>query len=262
MPRMILEGGVALATQVIASYGNGPSPGSSVFAFVLLVLFFWGVVAGVRALGNSAWKGRRAQLAAYAAQRGWVYQPGVSRGWATAFTATPFNAGVDRKGRDVLSGMMGTLPFVSFEYLYVDKNIGRDPGGNGEVARTFFFSVVAIQLGWVVPRTEFLPEGVGSKVAEFFGGKDLSVESNAFNQMWRVRAVDERAAHSLLTPRTIARMIEPDFAGGALFLENGFIVHYVQEPRSEFSVDEMLAHCQAFLDLVPAFVLQDYGRRV
>jgi hypothetical protein len=251
-----------VVTQVMASSGDSPSPGSSVFAFILLVLFFWGVVAGVRALGNSAWKQRRAQISAYAAQRGWAYQPGVSRGWASAFTAAPFNAGFDRKARDVLSGVTGTLPFVSFEYLYIDKNIGGDPGGRREVARTYFFSVVAIQLGWVVPRTEFLPEGAGSKIAEFFGGKDLSVESNAFNQMWRVRAVDERAAHSLLTPRMIERMLEPDFAGRALFLENGFIVHYVQEPRSEFWVDAMLAHCQAFLDLVPAFVQEDYGRRV
>ena len=258
---MIREGGVAVAARVAASSGSERPPGSPLFALLLLALMIWGIIAGVRALGNRAWRARRAQLAAYAAQRGWGYQPGVVRGWSTLFTAAPFGIGVGRKARDVLSGTAGALPFVSFEYLYVDKNVGRDPGGNGEVARTYFFSVVAVRLGWVVPRTEFLPEGVGQKIAEFFGGEDLNVESDAFNHEWRVRTKDERAAHSLLTPRTIARMIEPDFAGRAFFLENGYIVHYAQQPRSEYDVDAMVDFCQQFLDLVPAFVHEDYGRR-
>jgi hypothetical protein len=236
------------------------SAGENLYGVFVTILVIGGIVFGVRALGRPAWKRRRAQLAAYAAQRGWAYQPDA-RQWSRAFTPRPFDAGVDRKARDLLSGKMGPNPWVSFEYLYIDKNIGYDPGGGSEVARTYFFSVIAVRLGWEIPRTEFIPEGVTQKVAKKLGGDDLDVESDAFNKKWRVKTLDDRAAHALLTPTVIERLLEDDFAGVPFFFERGFLVHFVEGERSEHMVDWMLAVCQNVLDLVPSFVVEDYRRR-
>lgn len=212
------------------------SAGEHLYGVFVTILVIGGIVFGGRALGKPAWRRRRAQLAAYAAQRGWAYQPDA-RPCSRAFTPRPF------------------------EYVYIDKNIGYGPGGNGEVARTYFFSVVAVGLGWEIPRTEFIPEGVTQKVAKKLGGDDLDVESDAFNRKWRVKTLDDRAAHALLTPTVIERLLADEFAGVPFFFERGFLVHFVEGPRSEYMVDWMLAVCQNVLDLVPDFVVHDYRRQ-
>jgi len=248
---------VVLAQQIMASSDDsgGPNPLGALAAILLVV----GIVFGFRALSQSAWKARRAQLSSYAAQQGWTYQPNASQ-WSRVFTPRPFDAGVNRKARDLLSGTTASGPFVSFEYLYIDKNIGYDPGGRGEAARTYFFSVVAVKVGWEIPRTEFIPEGITQKVAKALGGDDLDVESDAFNKKWRIRTLDKRAAHALLTPKMIERLLTDDFAGKPFFLERGYVVHFHEGPRSENEVESMLDVCSNFLDLVPDFVRQDYTR--
>ena len=228
---MMHAGPIVLAQQIMASSGDSgdPNPLGGFMAILVIV----GIIFGFRALSKSSWKKRRAQLAAYAAQRGWAYQPNASQ-WSHTFTPRPFDTGIKRKARDLLSGMTGLYPWVSFEYLYIGKNIGYDPGGHGETARTFFFSVVAIQVGWEMPRTEFIPEGITQKAAKALGGDDLDVESDAFNKKWRIRTLDKRAAHALLTPKMIERLLADDFAGKPFFLEKGFLVHFHEGPRSEY----------------------------
>ncbi len=254
----MIDASVVVPGGRVAAYTSAVSPGRQLFGAFMTVLLIVGIIMGVRALAKPAWKKRRAQLAAYAAQRGWTYRPDA-RPWASTFSPRPFNAGVNRKARDLLSGTMGTYPWVSFEYVYIDKNIGYDPGGNGEVARTYFFSVVALRLGWTIPTTEFIPEGITQKAAKVLGGDDLDVESDAFNRMWRVQTDDERAAHALLTPTMIERLMQADFVGEPFFLEKGYLVHFAEGPRSEYEVDSMLSLCSNFLDLIPAFVREDYA---
>lgn len=238
------------------SYASDIPPEKHLQAALLLILIFGGMFLGVRALGRRLWGARRAMLKAYAAERGWQYQPGNSD-WARVFSATPFNIGINRKARDVLSGHVDDLPFVSFEYLCIDKG---SSGVGNSVASTRFFSVVAIPLSWALPRTEFDTEWVGDKVVKAFGGEDLDVESSAFNKLWRIRTLDKKAAHSLLTPRMIALLLTPEFEGRSFFFERGFLVHYIEAPRNEHNTDFMLAPWQALIDAVPDFIFEDFKR--
>lgn len=108
----------------------------------------------------------------------------------------PFEAlGLGRGARGVRATMDGEVEGAEvrvIEHRYVE--------GGGNNSRTVRHVAAAIPCPDSWPMLRLSHEHLGTKLLSMLGGKDLQVESEAFNKRWRIAADDEDFAVLVLSP--------------------------------------------------------------
>lgn len=193
---------------------------------------------------------REKLLRTWAASVGWTYV-GADPSLVTRWSGEPFGRGSSRKTSEVVTGLYRGRPAVSFAY--------RDTTGSGKNRSVHTFHVVATTLPAFLPTLELTPDGLGARIAKAFGGQDLEVESEAFNQVWRVEAADPKFAHDVVHPRLMERLLRPDARGMSLRVEGTDILSWRPGASNLDTVASRLDVLGAVVDAVPPFVWQDHG---
>ena len=169
------------------------------FAFVLLI----GVVAVLAVLGYRAEQQRRALLAQFATARGWSYERQRDE-WAGYWNVTPFGYGTDRSAENVMTGQLGQVPFVAFDYSY--KTSSTNSKGH-RTTTTHEFVVVGVQLPAVLPSLCVTPENVLTRLGNAMGFDDVELESEDFNRRFRVSAGVPKFAYDVLHARMMEMLL-------------------------------------------------------
>ncbi|MFC5267460.1 hypothetical protein ACFPJ1_35550 [Kribbella qitaiheensis] len=219
---------------------------------VLLMLAFFGVPFAA-IIGLVLWAaGRRRDFlrarAHAAAQYGWFQVPPSP--WLSEVAGRVYQRG--RPGEMVAGDFRGR-GMCALDYTYTTTS------SNGETTTTTTHQVhlVALNLPVALPPLTLTKD---SGFKRMFGGRDLELESKAFNDTFRISCADDRYAHAVLHPRMMEWMLynpglEWQFAGNAL----------VSWGTGSWTVPDTLARLEAMnrlIDLIPPFVLRDYGRMV
>ena len=237
---VVLVGGLLMTGGVVRGLDGGGSP------FVLMLLVMPVV------LGIGFWhQHHRSKLARqWATSIGWTYV-GSDPSLAMRWDGTPFDVGRSRRTREVVRGAFQGRAAVSFAYTYTT--------GSGKSQSTTTWHVLAIDLPAYLPTLELTPDGLGAKLAKGFGGQDLQLESEHFNQAWRVEAPMPRFAHDVLSPRLMERLLAPDATGLSIRVEGTSILCWtLGSPRYE-DVARRLQVMGAIADAIPRFVWLDHG---
>lgn len=208
------------------------------------------LVAGAVALGGWALKrehDRGAALRALATERGWdlVRRDDV---WADALEGEPFGRGSSRRCDHVLTGTHGGRDLVAFDYSF--RTHSTDAHGNRQ-SRTHRYAVALLGLPVAVPYVEVEPAGWLPRVFD----RGLELESEAFNDRYRVRADDPRLAYDLLPARSMQLLLErPEVS---LRLLGGTAVTWEGGRLDPQELLVRLDTVTALLDAVPAWVWED-----
>lgn len=102
-------------------------------------------------------------------------------------------------------------PDSAFQYEYTT--------GSGKNRRTHRRTAALIRVSFLAPHLTIGPEGFWSSVGRTVGIRDIEIESEAFNDRYRVRCEDERFAITLLDHELIAWMLTPASGSGAVSFE-------------------------------------------
>ncbi|GII98551.1 hypothetical protein CLV28_0876 [Sediminihabitans luteus] len=205
--------------------------------FALIVLAAFGGAIAVNQIARVRARERGEALAAWALARGWrsldqdPYLPGR---WA----GTPFGEGDDRRATDVVRGVRHGYSIVSFTYRWTTVSTTSDGDGGRRTSRTNHHAhVVALDVPPSLPTVELTPQGLGSRIATFFGGQDVEVGWPPFDDAWRVRTSDEHHARSILDARATQRLVQPDVLGRPVRLEGHSLLTWVSGPTDVAGLD-------------------------
>lgn len=148
-----------------------------------------------------------------AAVRHWAEQRGLEyltedRGLPDQWAHAPFQIGSARVCSDVVSGDWDGLPALAFSYSYRTRS--------GESTKTHTFTVIRLALPGALPTVTLTPQWTATNP---FRGMDLQVESPEFNDRWVVKSDSPRAAHELLHPRLLERLVGDDLTQGRIWIQ-------------------------------------------
>lgn len=161
------------------------------------------VVVAVVAAGLWAWRQdqrRRATLAEFARNRGWLYVDEDSS-LTRRYTFAPFGQGDRRHARNVLRGQQSGHGLVAFDYSYRTRSDSRNNG------TTHRYAVCALSLPGPLPLLQVTPENLLTRFGNALGLADIELESEDFNRRFRVHANDPKFASDVLTARTMQLLL-------------------------------------------------------
>lgn len=121
------------------------------------------------------------------------------------------------------------------------------------------YSVEQLELAAVLPPVMLLPEGGYDKLMATLGGKDLNVESAAFNARWRVVTEDPAAAHAILHPRMMERLLGPGLEGMAICVDGGALLSWWPGLTPVPAALDRLHVLDELADLIPTAVYRQFG---
>jgi hypothetical protein len=182
-----------------------------------------------------------------AAQCGWY--PAPPNPWLAETAANLWKRG--RPGEMVAGDFRGR-GMCALDYTYETTT---SDGKGGTTTTTHQVHLVALNLPVALPP---LTVTADSKLKRFFGGRDLELESQAFNDAFRISCADDRYASAVIHPRMMEWLLynpglEWQLSGNAL----------ISWGTGPYVVPDTLARLEAMagvIDRVPPFVLRDYGQ--
>ena len=208
---------------------------------------------------------RRAERARWAAERGWRLHAGGGS-WATRWAGHPFGAETRPVATDVMTGRFPPHDAVVFDLAYgahrdASRSNGRREGARRHDAlasvRSSEFAVHALQLPAALPGLHLSVEGRADRAATALGARDLEVESDDFNRAYRIDAEDPRLAVDILTPRTMAMLL--DCGGPDVRIDGDWIILVTPDPVDLSMIDAALTVLATVVENVPGFVWTDRG---
>ena len=199
-----------------------------------------------------SWRRHQAEMAAWAAANGYGYQvasPALARAW----TGVPFVTNSSERALDVITGRSQQgQPFCSFEYQYVV--------GSGDDQRTVRIWIMMLRLPYWLPWLTLTEEGLGSKIAQFFGGQDIKLESDEFNQAFRVQAESQAFAYAVLNPRTIEWLLGQGRSVTPFRLVGTDLLCWQSGKQEPHAIGFRVGLMSELVRQIPEFVWKDYGK--
>ncbi|MFC0627210.1 hypothetical protein [Kribbella deserti] len=169
----------------------------SAYGFVALVV----IVALTMLVRHVRDDRRRSVVSQFAQAQGWTFaaaDPALVNRWR----GIPFDDGYEREARNVQTGNRNGRAFIAFDYTYVTRGSGR----RSQLIRVRHnFGVVAIPLPGALPPLMVEPQ---NRLIAALGGEDFDLESERFNEAFRVRADDQRFGHAVLHPRLMELLLQ------------------------------------------------------
>ncbi|WP_194291396.1 hypothetical protein [Cumulibacter manganitolerans] len=205
-----------------------------------------GLVVILSAFGLVLWlEHRRARrIQAFAASRGMGY---TSRndGWARLDLGYPHGIGDSHKARHVLTGVHHGRPIAVFEHQWST--------GSGKQRSSHSARVTVMGLPRAFPRVEVRTEGLLSRAARRLGVRDIELESESFNDEYRISG-DRRFAYDVLNPPFMQWMLD-NAAGG--FCINGPHIAVTVDGRIDLRyVDGEIAYLDAIVSRLPRYLVE------
>ena len=196
---------------------------------------------------------REALVRGWAAARGCSYLP-TNQVLVPYLRGEPFVGGRSAKVLEFIDGVTPSgRTFCSFNYNY-EVSSGSD-GSSHTVNR----AIVMVRLPAVLPTLSLSYERFGDKVSKFFGGQDIELESDEFNQMFRVKSPVEAFAYAVLHPRMMEWLMGPASAAVPFVIDGqDLICWHVGLPDYD-TLDRRLAYMCEFIDQIPPNVWEKYG---
>ncbi len=211
---------------------------SLLFPVVFIGAMTWLIVWSVRRR-----RARLRQRAAQVASVGWYPVPPSP--WLAQIAANLFREG---QPGETYAGVYQGRGLCVLDYTYVTSN--------GKSTQTHTVNLVALTLPVALPPLTVMHE---SGLRRMFRGSDLELENQLFNDQFRVECVDDRYGSAVMHPRMMECVLfnpglEWQIAGNA----------FVSWSADGFAVPDVLARLDAMtrlIDLIPPFVLRDYGQQ-
>jgi len=214
------------------------------------------VIGGLAVLGltfylhHKAHQKKVAELTAYAARRGWHYTE-RDRSLTDRFVGRPFGGGHGRDAKHVLSGEYRGRQVLIFEYSY------KETTGSGDDRRTETYRHTVVSAGTPAPRPtlELTRETFGRKLLGFVGVRDLQLESEQFNDTFRISTEDDKFAYDILHPRMMEWLLADNRAMRLPFrFERADLVVWDSDQLDPANLGWMVDFVCDVLDRVPGFV--------
>lgn len=203
---------------------------------------------------------RRAEMAAFAVQRGWKFRAEKDSDFPeTREHFALFAAGHSRAVRNAMFSRQdsrhGTLEVMAADYTYTT--------GSGKSSRTHESSLVFATLPFQPrPGTHLLirPEGFADRLKAALGFDDIDFESEEFSRQYYVKSSDRRFAYDVVHPRMMEYLLRSP-AGPLEVYGAEILLHHTDEEEKD--PDELIATIEwliAFVDLWPDFVVSQLSR--
>lgn len=220
------------------------------------VLLFVGlalIAVTVLYLSYLADKKRREALMRFALSKGWRYAARDDSLISIA-DGTPFGEGDNRKARNVLSGSVAGFEMLAFDYSY--ETHSTDSKGH-RTTTTHRYAVATLRLPSYLPTLQVTGESIFHKAASLLGFDDIELESDDFNQRFRVQAADRKFACDVLTPRTMQALLAgPDVDWR---IERTLILSWDSGRLDPVGLLTRLSTMTTVIAGVPSFVWRDHG---
>ncbi len=204
-----------------------------------------GIAVLVVYLGFRKARDRRQRLAAYAAAKGWRYereQPLL----IDRFSGPPFGIGESRRAYNAVYGTHGGRALVSFDYEYETRTVDQ------KQTQTHVFTVLALDMGVLMPPLRVDPEGFLDRVVGGIFGGDIDLESEEFNSAFSVSCPDRRFASDVLHPRMMEHLLRYPQLGWRF--EQDSILVVAAGSRDPAQLEATLEVMDGITALVPEFV--------
>lgn len=204
-----------------------------------------GIAVLVVYLGFRKARERRRRLAAYAVSKGWRYereQPLL----VDRFSGPPFGIGESRRAYNALYGTHDGRALVSFDYEYETRSV------DGKQTQAHVYSVVALDLGVLVPPLRVDPEGFLDRLVGGIVGGDIDLESEEFNSAFSVSCPDRRFASDVLHPRMMEYLLRYPRLGWRFEQDSMMVV--AAGARDPAQIEATLRVMDGITGLVPEFV--------
>lgn len=209
-------------------------------AIAVIIVLVWST-------GQAA-KARQAQMVRlhqWAQHHGLRYTPN-DHSVARLSSCAPFNIGSGRIGRDVFRGSHNGRALTFGEYQYTTRK--------DKKTQLHRWQFVALALPSPRPYLSISRES-GGLLSSLFGGRGLQLESQEFNDRFRIYTASERFAYDVLHPRAMEWLLADIHANTVGFRFEG---HWVITVRSgPLRYDEVYRYADfldAVIGLVPDFV--------
>ena len=224
--------------------------GSMAWMWVLGVLL---TLAALAWGGWDAWRAARHgdEAREFAATHGWEYVPRTYE-YNSRFWAYPFSEGEARRQESVLRGTYDGQRCATFSHVFETRS------DKDSAPVTHAFQVTLAELPVALPRIDIVPQNAYQQVLKALGGRDVEVESHAFNERWRVRANDARYAHAVLDPRMVERLTWLDVEGASIRIEGAAVYVWGSGRRGTEDLAKRLGIVTAVARRVPAHVIREY----
>ena len=224
------------------------------FALIaVMVVAVFGLVIFIVVRHFKQRKQRRADLALWAAQRGFEYSQEDPHG-LDHLDFHLFTLGDGRGCENVLTGTWEDMPVRIADYWYYED----DNNSQGHSSRTYqLFSIMVTTVDAALPHVRIGHENAFSRLFDKLGFDDVQFESEQFNRRFRVHADDRRFAYQLLDARMIEWLLAT--AGPHCYEVNGqwVLVHSKRLPPAKLTT--LLHAGKGFIGKVPRLVWADYG---
>lgn len=222
-----------------------------------LIVVLFAAVAGI--FWYLRWKADQERMRAMqklAADHGWTWYEEDSR-FVRDHSGTPFGQGRSRRAENVLVGTHRGRQIVAYDYEYKTDS----GSGNNRSTKTHEYAIWLVTLPHRLPDLEVRPEGIfGGRVAGALGFGDLELESEAFNQAYRVDCDDKRYGTAMLHPRMMELLLAAAASGGVSWrIESDVLVCWEQDRADPASIVARLDLLADIIELVPSFVWKDFG---
>jgi hypothetical protein len=218
------------------------------------------IVVAVAYFAYQAHQRRMAALAQLALQLGLRYTA-HDPGNVLAMPFTLFDRGDGRSVKDFLTGTREGCPLQLFDYEYYDETTSTNAQGSSSTSRSYsHFTCGLLTLPMAGPHLAIGRENLLTRLGSHLGIHDVELESQEFNQEFRVHCDDQRFAFSLIDARMMEWLLEAAKSAAAIELFGPFVLFAVRRvpPDEWFSLVEFLSH---FHEHVPAVVYTTYPPR-
>lgn len=217
------------------------------WAILVIVIGIIVAVVSYRAAGQ-----RHLAAKQWAALNGCVYMPN-NPAITSYFKGRPFIGGFTAKVSDFIEGKTPKgHTFCSFQYSYVVST--------GKSSTTVYVAVAAIRLPSALPQLTVSNESIGGKIAQFFGGKDIQLESDDFNNEFRVQSDNEAFAYGVLTPQTMESLMGPVRDLVPFAIKGADLICWRTGYPDYMTLGGQLAAMDALVGAIPQGVYEQYAR--
>ena len=185
-----------------------------------LIFFLFALLAiGLMVLGYFQAEKRKKELAAWAGQNGFTFDPGKDRSLDERYADfSCLRSGSDRYAYNLLRGRRDPFPALGFDYHY--ETYSTDSKGHQETHH-HYFSAMVIETRWPLRPLFIRPEGFFDKLTELLGFDDIDFESTEFSRSFYVKSPDKKWAYDVLHQKTMEFLLNAprftlEFSGNAV----------------------------------------------
>lgn len=181
-----------------------------IWFFVIVIGAAFAVLAWLAAKREEQ---RRQALAALAASRGLAFSSADPiRVPGTFAQFELFQRGDTRYAYNVMHGTVGARHYCACDFQYTTTTYTTDSKGNMQRRDvTTYCSAAIAELNCPVPAVWLRPENLLDKAAAIIGFTDLEFESDEFNRMFHVKAVDREIAFDIINAQMMQRLLAGPF---------------------------------------------------